>query len=320
MSKISLSLFLLCSSWLAVDSVSQRISAEDSFHITEKLGCCLLDFPRIPRSSCFSHLVHYFPNYPFPPSSMVKPLQRLFISSAGGLWIAGSVSVCEPVQADGGAVRMVLNGIVDLITLCPSRPDRSFSLLTGSWIPLLGEQPISSYVIWDKLLEFVALCPCRNPKCISCGFVCVYVWERENASVWICPYVHCLCVHKLMYVSVCVCLCMHVHRCLFIYAFIVYGCMCNCVYVTHCLTFTPVTAWGLNYLCVCVCMWVWVGVWVVSEGAVIILLLSAPTPVLQLTCSVLGPTRPTATRPTATLTAAESLSSLFFNFSPFPSL
>lgn len=76
---------LLCSSWPAVDSLSQRISAEDSFHITEKLGCCLLDFPRIPRSSCFSHLVHYFPNYPFPPSSMVKPLQRLFISSAGGL-------------------------------------------------------------------------------------------------------------------------------------------------------------------------------------------------------------------------------------------
>lgn len=48
---------LLSSSWLPVDSVSQRISAEDSFHITEKLGCCLLNFPRIRRSSCFSHFL-----------------------------------------------------------------------------------------------------------------------------------------------------------------------------------------------------------------------------------------------------------------------
>lgn len=38
------------------------------------------------------------------------------------------MSVCGPVQADGGTVRMDLNGIVDLlyplITLGPSRSDR----------------------------------------------------------------------------------------------------------------------------------------------------------------------------------------------------
>lgn len=48
---------LLSSSWLAVDSMSPRIFAEDSFHIMEKSGCCLLSFPIIPWSSCFSHLL-----------------------------------------------------------------------------------------------------------------------------------------------------------------------------------------------------------------------------------------------------------------------
>ena len=82
--------------------------------------------------------------------------------------------------------------------------------------------------------------------------------------------------------------------------------MCRCDPYSD--LFPPVTAWSLNYsfeygcvcscarecpgvqLCVCVCVCVWRR-WSVSVAPVISLLLPAPTPVLQLTCSVLGPTR-----------------------------
>lgn len=70
---------LLSSSWLAVDSMSPRIFAEDSFHIMEKSGCCLLSFPIIPRSSCFSHLLYCSPKlYFLPPPYMVKMHPSLF--------------------------------------------------------------------------------------------------------------------------------------------------------------------------------------------------------------------------------------------------
>lgn len=77
---------LLSSSWLAVDSMSQRIFAEDSFHIMEKLDCCLLSFPRIPWSSCFSHLLWRI-TLPIPfilPPYMAKP-PNLFLESLFGV-------------------------------------------------------------------------------------------------------------------------------------------------------------------------------------------------------------------------------------------
>lgn len=74
---------LLSSSWLAVDSASPRIFAEDSFHIMEKSGCCLLSFPIIPWSSCVSHLLQRaaLPNIFFlvAPPYMVKMHPSLFV-------------------------------------------------------------------------------------------------------------------------------------------------------------------------------------------------------------------------------------------------
>lgn len=90
--------------------------------------------------------------------------------------------------------------------------------------------------------------------------------------------------------------------CLFMY---VYGSMydCLCVSLTPTLTFFPSPCLGLKlfmwvYVCVwgpCVSVYVCVHVRVyrrqsVSVAPVISLLLPALTPVLQLTCSVLGPT------------------------------
>lgn len=90
--------------------------------------------------------------------------------------------------------------------------------------------------------------------------------------------------------------------CLFMY---VYGSMydCLCVSLTPTLTFSPSPCLGLKlFICVCVseayahlcmCVHFCVCVWrrqSVSVAPVISLLLPALTPVLQLTCSVLGPT------------------------------
>lgn len=89
--------------------------------------------------------------------------------------------------------------------------------------------------------------------------------------------------------------CTHRERCMFL-VFVslfmyVYRCMSDClqVCVTLTLTFLPhppqVSAWSLNYSCSHVCVF---AVVCVSVAPIISLLLPAPTPVLQLTCSVLG--------------------------------
>lgn len=66
------------------------------FDIMEKSGCCLLNFPRIPRNSCFSHLLHHI-TLPIPfilPPFMAKPLPNLFVSSlVAGWWRKSDLSM-----------------------------------------------------------------------------------------------------------------------------------------------------------------------------------------------------------------------------------
>lgn len=145
--------------------------------------------------------------------------------------------------------------------------------------PLLGEQSISNQLISDKPVELcVALCP----------FIQLHVRKTYLQEKGVCMRSeHVLNVPVLTDRCIFSCVCVDILTCLFMCA---YRCMCNCVcvFVTPSLTFF-VSAWVLNYSCVCVCsLCVLV---CVSVAPVISLLLPTPTPVLQLTCSVLGPIR-----------------------------
>lgn len=106
----------------------------------------------------------------------------------------------------------------------------------------------------------------------------------------------CVCVFTqtdvYFHFHVCVCVCMD--PCTFIYVCIwMYVQLCMCLRNPYFDLFH--SAWVLNYSCVCVCsLCAFLRVCVCvsfSVAPVISLLLPASTPVLQLTCSVLGPTR-----------------------------